>query len=118
MSCRPRPTRSAEELGQLPSGYGGGPSDYYGAFIQIAHVGQQPQCREPAFRILRVVETKKEASKVQRKLQAELGDWQHPLHLRNSSTLICKDLDRQVSAEYVLPKVLEFKQILGSYSLN
>ena len=109
MACRPRPARTPDELGVLESTFGG-PSEFYGAFIQIAHTGQQPVCKEPAFRILRVVHSKKEASKAQRKLQQELaGTGNILLQLRNAPTLICKDLDHQVDAEYVLPTVHKLK---------
>lgn len=108
-SSRPRPSRSAESLGMLETTYGG-PSEFFGAFIQIGHEGQQPTSKEPAFRILRFVESKKDVAKVQRKLQAELeGTGNILLQLRNAPTLICKNLDRQVSAEHVLPKIEQMK---------
>lgn len=108
-SCRPRPKRTAEQLGVLESTYGG-PSEFYGAFIQIAHNGQEPKCKEPAFRVLQFVHSKKEAARVQRKLSEGLaGTGNILLQLRNTPTLICKDLDRQVSADHVLPKVHQMK---------
>ena len=104
-----RPQRKPEELGILGSTYGG-PSEFYGAFIQIAHEGQEPSCHEPAFRILRFVDSKKDAAKAQRRLEQELsGTGNILLQMRNNPTLICKDLDRQVSADYVLPKMHAMK---------
>ena len=56
------------------------------------------------------VESKKDVAKVQRKLQADLeGTGNILLQLRNAPTLICKNLDRQVSAEHVLPKIQQMK---------
>ena len=113
MACRPQ--RSPEDLGVLSATYGGA-SEYFGAFIQIAHKGQEPSCNEPAFRIARFVESRKEMTKVQRKLEQELrGTGNILLQLRNSPTLICLDLERQVSAEYVLPKMHDMKKNFLEY---
>jgi hypothetical protein len=81
---------------------------YYGALIQIAHVGQSPTSDEPAFRILRFLENKQQLSGARALLEKNLPG-NILLHLRDTSTLICKDLDRQCSGDYVVPKINQLK---------
>ena len=81
---------------------------YYGALIQIAHLGQSPISEEPAFRILRFLENKQQLSAARSLLEKHLPG-NILLHLRDTSTLICKDLERQCSSDYVVPKIVDMK---------
>jgi hypothetical protein len=82
---------------------------FYGVLLQIAHRGQCPISKEPAFRILRFVNSKAEANAAIKALQEKV-EGNILLQLHNGQTLICTDLDRQTSADYILSKTASAKQ--------
>jgi hypothetical protein len=104
------PNKTVDTLGVVGETFGG-PTGFYGALIQIAHQGQEPKCQEPAIRILRFTESKRDMLLAQRKLMHKLQGTGNILHhMRDSTTLVCKDLERQVDPNYVLPKTAKLKQ--------
>ena len=101
---------NADTLGVVGDSFNAS-TQFYGALIQIAHHGQQPTCDEPAFRILRFVKDKADMVKSQKQLQERLpGSGNILFHSRNTFTLICKDLQRQVDPDHVWPAATAIKQ--------
>jgi hypothetical protein len=89
---------------------------YYGVLLQIAHEGQNPTSDEPAFRLLRFLDTKASLNPARALLEKHLGHTGNILlHMRDTSTLICKNLDRQTSADYVLPQIDNIKKNFTDY---
>lgn len=83
---------------------------FHGVFLQIAHRGQVPTSDEPAFRLLRFVDKKADMPAALRLLESKLaGSGNILFHTRNQPTLICENLDRQTSADYVLPKIQQIQ---------
>lgn len=99
-----------QELGKIPSAYGG-PSNFHGVFIQIAHQGQEPKSSEPGFRILRFCQSdadrKKSLKTFAKRGLSSTGNILY--HVHNSTTLICKNLVRQVNPEHVNRKSHDLK---------
>lgn len=84
---------------------------FHGVFLQIAHRGQQPSSEEPAFRLLRFVDRKADVPAALRLLETKLqGTGNILFQNHNDTTLICENLDRQTSADYVLPKINQIKE--------
>lgn len=99
-----------DELGKLPDTFGG-PSKFHGVFIQIAHEGQEPKSDEPGFRILRFCDSKQDFQKSRKALSRKLAGTGNILyHTHNGTTLICKDLDRQVDPGHVTARTHELKE--------
>lgn len=87
---------------------------FHGVLLQIAHKGQSPTCDEPAFRILRIVENKTDMQGALRKLETALsGNILFQEH--NQQTLICTTIERQMSAEHVVPKSKALKDAYLAY---
>ena len=83
---------------------------FHGVFLQIAHRGQAPTSDEPAFRLLRFIDSKAESAAALRLLEAKLpGSGNILFQNHNQPTLICRDLTRQADADYVLPKIQKMK---------
>jgi hypothetical protein len=87
---------------------------FHGVFLQIAHKGQNPISEQPAFRLLRFVNNKVDVAPASALLAQHLpGNILFQAH--NQSTLICTNLDRQTSAEYVLAKTAAIKEAYLAY---
>ena len=86
-------------------------AEFHGVLLQIGHKGQEPKCDEPAFRLLRFTSDRRDMAASMNKLHEKLpGSGNILYHLRESATLICQSLDRQVDASYVVPKTNALKQ--------
>ncbi len=87
---------------------------FHGVFLQIGHKGQNPVSEQPAFRLLRFVNNKVDVPSASDLLASKLpGNILFQAH--NQSTLICRDLERQTSAEYVLNKTAAIKDAYLQY---
>lgn len=91
-------------------------TNFHGTLIQIAHQGQAPTSNEPGFRLLRFANTHREMLIAKRMLLQKIPNTGNILYQKkDAATLICKDLERQQNAEYILPKITALKQSYLDY---
>ena len=98
-----------DSLGVIGETFGTG-RDFEGVLIQIGHVGQEPPCPEPCFRILRFTRTERMNTDKKQLHKQLLNSGNILYQIKDRTTLVCKDLDRQVDAKYVLPKIYQLKK--------
>ena len=104
-----RKTNPIDALGVVGTTWGGC-TNFHSTLIQIAHKGQEPTCDEPAFRLLRFTENKRDAVVAKRSLEKKLkGSGNILNHKRDTGTIICTDVERQVDPAHVWPKIVSIK---------